>query len=147
MLTLGANLYEKEEGVGFFGSTGKNNNSVAITTSYQTSAEKMSSDAMIVPGKIRPAVKPHETRQLMTATIPKNAITTALRIALPAGVALSAALREVFQLSVFESREAATALEDGFKTLNKKSSMRKKFDASKMKKKEYNQRKRNSMEF
>ncbi len=67
---------------------------------------------MISPERVRSAVRFKEVREVLAAPVASKGITTALRIALPSGVALSSALREVFQLRAFDVREVADRLRE-----------------------------------
>ena len=126
----------------------KNASSSPISAVYQSSAEQSALGSFIVPGKIRPSVKPAEVRELlMNATIPKKAITTGLRVALPTGAALSAVLREVFQVSVVESKEVSGALEEGYRMMNRHKRRIDHSKALRQDRKVFGKKKGTSMEF
>jgi hypothetical protein len=70
---------------------------------------------LISPPRFRPAVRGPEARQLLTAGVPQKAITTAIRVALPAGVCLTSLLREVYQVHVFKQRDVSDRIAETVK--------------------------------
>ena len=61
--------------------------------------------------RIRPAVQHAGPRASLLSMVEMGAITTALRVALPAGAALTSALREIFRVKHVDSRDVAVRVE------------------------------------